>query len=44
MKCEKCNREMKLILIENGEFLVTEIWRCSNLRCGHMFRIVKSKK
>jgi len=43
-KCEKCGREVKLVLVEKSEYITTEIYRCLNLRCGYMFRTLKSNK
>lgn len=43
VKCEKCGRDMVIALVENGSYAKTEIWRCTNLRCGYMFRKVIMK-
>lgn len=43
-KCEKCNRNIRLVLIEKGEIFTTEIWKCTNPRCGYMFRVLKTTK
>lgn len=44
MKCEKCGYEMTLRLVEHGEYFIMKIYRCTNLRCGYMFRSAESKK
>lgn len=41
MKCEKCGWHMSLRLIEEGSLYTTEIWRCLNLRCMYMVRVIK---
>lgn len=41
-KCEKCGCDMTLTLTEKGDLYTTEIWRCKNLRCGYMMRVIKS--
>jgi hypothetical protein len=43
-KCEKCNWPVVLALIAKGDFFTTEIYRCTNLRCGYMFRILEPTK
>lgn len=43
-KCEKCASKMTLCLIEKGELVTTEIWRCTNLRCGNVERHLTFKK
>ncbi|WP_346884344.1 hypothetical protein [Clostridium sp. UBA4395] len=43
-KCDKCGREVKLVLEEKGEYITTEIYRCLNLRCGYMFRVLRGRK
>lgn len=43
-KCEKCGCSTVLVLIEREKYLTTEIYRCTNLRCGYIFRILKPTK
>lgn len=42
-KCEKCGWRMTVVLIEKGQYFITKISRCTNIRCGYMVRSLKSK-
>ncbi|WP_261783171.1 hypothetical protein [Clostridium botulinum] len=43
MKCEKCGRDMTLVLVEKGSSAETKIWKCTNLRCLYMCQEVTLK-
>lgn len=44
MNCEKCNGKMTLRLVQNEKYFITELLGCTSLRCGYMFRLLKSNK